>query len=80
MTSHSVFLSVADRDAMVEAGMGVGVEEGYSRLDELADPPGRRRGALISTRPGSHTFAISAPRPTLVGRGAPFGRISRRGP
>ena len=35
MTSHSVFLSVADRDAMVEAGMGVGVEEGYNRLDEL---------------------------------------------
>ena len=35
MTSHSVFLSVADRDAMVEAGMGSGVEEGYERLDEL---------------------------------------------
>ncbi len=35
MTSHSVFLSVADRDAMVEAGMGDGVEEGYERLDEL---------------------------------------------
>ncbi len=35
MSSHSVFLSVADRDAMVEAGMGSGVEEGYERLDEL---------------------------------------------
>lgn len=35
MTSHSVFLSVADRDAMVEAGMDSGVEEGYERLDEL---------------------------------------------
>jgi uncharacterized protein YndB with AHSA1/START domain len=35
MTSHSVFLSVADRDAMVEAGMGSGVEEGYERLDGL---------------------------------------------
>ena len=35
MASHSVFLSVADRDAMVEAGMGSGVEEGYLRLDEL---------------------------------------------
>ena len=35
MTSHSVFLSVADRDAMVEAGMGDGVEDGYLRLDEL---------------------------------------------
>lgn len=33
--SHSVFTSVADRDAMVEAGMGDGVEEGYERLDEL---------------------------------------------
>jgi uncharacterized protein YndB with AHSA1/START domain len=32
---HSVFQSVADRDAMVEAGMGDGVEEGYERLDEL---------------------------------------------
>jgi uncharacterized protein YndB with AHSA1/START domain len=35
MTSHTVFLSVADRDAMVEAGMGSGVEEGYERLDDL---------------------------------------------
>ena len=33
--SHSVFMSVADRDAMVEAGMGGGVNEGYERLDEL---------------------------------------------
>jgi uncharacterized protein YndB with AHSA1/START domain len=33
--SHSVFQSVADRDAMVEAGMGDGVNEGYDRLDEL---------------------------------------------
>ena len=33
--SHSVFMSVADRDAMVEAGMGSGVEDGYNRLDEL---------------------------------------------
>jgi uncharacterized protein YndB with AHSA1/START domain len=33
--SHSVFQSVADRDGMVEAGMGDGVEEGYDRLDEL---------------------------------------------
>ena len=37
MTSHSVFLSVADRDAMVEAGMGDGVEDGYLRLDELLE-------------------------------------------
>ena len=35
MKSHSIFMSVADRDAMVEAGMGEGVEDGYNRLDEL---------------------------------------------
>jgi uncharacterized protein YndB with AHSA1/START domain len=33
--SHSIYMSVADRDAMVEAGMGAGVEDGYNRLDEL---------------------------------------------
>lgn len=33
--SHSVFTSVADRDAMVEAGMSTGIEEGFDRLDEL---------------------------------------------
>jgi uncharacterized protein YndB with AHSA1/START domain len=33
--SHSIFMSVADRDAMVEAGMGAGVEDGFNRLDEL---------------------------------------------
>jgi uncharacterized protein YndB with AHSA1/START domain len=32
---HSVFQSVEDRDAMVQHGMGEGVEEGYERLDEL---------------------------------------------
>ena len=32
---HSVFMSVADRDAMVESGMGDGVEDGFNRLDEL---------------------------------------------
>jgi uncharacterized protein YndB with AHSA1/START domain len=33
--SHSVFLSVEDRDMMVENGMGDGVEDGYNRLEEL---------------------------------------------
>jgi uncharacterized protein YndB with AHSA1/START domain len=33
--SHSVFMSVEDRDMMVENGMGDGVEDGYNRLDEL---------------------------------------------
>lgn len=33
--NHSVFQSVADRDAMVEAGMAGGVNEGHERLDEL---------------------------------------------
>jgi uncharacterized protein YndB with AHSA1/START domain len=32
---HSVFQSVADRDGMIENGMGDGVEDGYNRLDEL---------------------------------------------
>jgi uncharacterized protein YndB with AHSA1/START domain len=34
---HSVFQSVEDRDAMVEAGMQTGIEEGYERLDELVE-------------------------------------------
>jgi uncharacterized protein YndB with AHSA1/START domain len=33
--SHSIYMSVADRDAMVEAGMSSGVEDGFNRLDEL---------------------------------------------
>lgn len=33
--SHSTFMSVADRDAMVEHGMRDGVEDGFNRLDEL---------------------------------------------
>jgi uncharacterized protein YndB with AHSA1/START domain len=32
---HTVFQSVQDRDAMVEAGMEHGVDEGYDRLEEL---------------------------------------------
>jgi uncharacterized protein YndB with AHSA1/START domain len=40
--THSVFQSVADRDAMIEAGMSGGVVEGFERLDEvlagLAEP------------------------------------------
>jgi uncharacterized protein YndB with AHSA1/START domain len=33
--AHSVFQSVEARDAMIEAGMEGGVQEGYERLDEL---------------------------------------------
>ena len=33
--SHSVFQSVEDRDAMVEAGMETGIVEGFERLDEV---------------------------------------------
>jgi len=44
---HSVFQSVADRDGMVQSGMGEGVEDGYNRLDELltvlAQPVGASR-------------------------------------
>jgi uncharacterized protein YndB with AHSA1/START domain len=43
--SHSVFQSVADRDGMVEAGMGDGVNEGYDRLDELLLKLGQPVGA-----------------------------------
>ncbi|HXG26727.1 MAG TPA: SRPBCC family protein [Candidatus Binatia bacterium] len=35
MTSRSIFMSVEDRDAMIEAGMSQGVDDGYNRLDEL---------------------------------------------
>lgn len=35
--SHSIFMSVADRDMMVEHGMAGGVEEGFNRLDELME-------------------------------------------
>jgi uncharacterized protein YndB with AHSA1/START domain len=33
--SHSIFMSVEDRDVMVESGMSEGVEDGYDRLDDL---------------------------------------------
>ena len=33
--THSVYQSVADRDAMIESGMEQGLNEGYDRLDEL---------------------------------------------
>jgi uncharacterized protein YndB with AHSA1/START domain len=32
---HSVFQSLEDRDGMVAAGMGDGVNEGFERMDEL---------------------------------------------
>ncbi len=35
LRGHSVFQSVADRDAMIESGMEGGLNEGYDRLDEL---------------------------------------------
>ena len=35
MRNVAVYQSVADRDAMVEAGMEQGIVEGYERLDEL---------------------------------------------
>ena len=33
--THSVFQSVADRDVMIENGMGSGVDEGFNRLESL---------------------------------------------
>lgn len=35
--THSVFQSVEDRDAMIEAGMSGGVTEGFERLDEVLE-------------------------------------------
>jgi len=35
LTIHSVFRSVADRDGMAASGMESGLNEGFSRLDEL---------------------------------------------
>ena len=35
LTTQSVYQSVADRDGMVQAGMEIGVVEGYERLDEI---------------------------------------------
>ena len=43
----AAYLSVEERDAMVEAGMSQGVNEGYSRLDELL---GRLQGGSLKTR------------------------------
>ena len=43
----AAYLSVEARDAMVEAGMASGVDEGYARLDELL---GRMPGPSLKTR------------------------------
>lgn len=37
LTSHSVFLSVADRDGMLQSGMEEGVNDSYDRLDGLLE-------------------------------------------
>ena len=37
LRTHGVFQSVEDRDGMVEAGMAMGVEQGFERLDELLE-------------------------------------------
>jgi uncharacterized protein YndB with AHSA1/START domain len=34
-TTHVVFMSLQDRDGMIESGMQTGVVEGFERLDEL---------------------------------------------
>ena len=35
LTTQSVYQSVGDRDGMVQAGMELGLTEGYERLDEI---------------------------------------------
>lgn len=37
LTSKSVFLSVTDRDGMLESGMEEGINDSYERLDELLE-------------------------------------------
>jgi uncharacterized protein YndB with AHSA1/START domain len=37
LTSQSVFLSLADRDGMLQSGMEEGVNDSYERLDELLE-------------------------------------------
>jgi len=37
MISKSVFLSVEDRDGMIQSGMEAGVNDSYQRLDELLE-------------------------------------------
>lgn len=37
LTIHTIFLSVADRDGMVQSDMERGVREGYERLDEMVE-------------------------------------------
>ncbi|MGZ4904689.1 MAG: SRPBCC family protein [Halobacteriota archaeon] len=37
LTSQSVFLSVEDRDGMLQSGMEEGINESYERLDELLE-------------------------------------------
>jgi uncharacterized protein YndB with AHSA1/START domain len=36
--ANSVFMSVEDRDGMIQSGMDVGVNEGYARLDAILAP------------------------------------------
>jgi uncharacterized protein YndB with AHSA1/START domain len=43
----AAYLSVEARDAMVEAGMEIGVREGYAKLEELL---GRMEGPSLKTR------------------------------
>lgn len=48
VTSQSVFQSVQDRDGMVAAGMESGMNEGFERLDELAQE--LQRGNVVVSR------------------------------
>jgi uncharacterized protein YndB with AHSA1/START domain len=45
--THSTFESVEDRDAMIQAGMASGVEEGYERLEELLARLGSPQPAAV---------------------------------
>lgn len=47
--THSVHQTVEARDAMIEAGMSSGVEEGFERLDELVGRLGQPVAASASS-------------------------------
>jgi uncharacterized protein YndB with AHSA1/START domain len=44
LTSQSVFLSVEDRDGMLQSGMEEGVNDSYERLDELLEKLQKKNG------------------------------------
>jgi len=61
--THSVYQSVADRDAMVENGMAEGMNDGFDRLDDLRRD---RRGLEGATEAERRCAALARPGPLLA--------------